>query len=1105
MGVGITVHRATRLDHLAAALGELLAAAPPGPFEAETIIVPTRGVERWLAQMLSHRLGTSAGGSDGVAAGITFHAPRSFTELFAAAADDPWDPPLLSWRILDLAEENAHQEWLRPLTSHLGIGPGGQMDPDKAGRRYPVARRIADLFASYSQRPELLQAWLAGEPTDGVGELGEDLLWQMHLLSQLAARIGHPPPGLRTADVLTRAQQAGLTRVQVFGHTRLSAPDVEVLRALSEHAEVHLWLPHPSPALWEEEYQRASAAGEPARTRAEAGTAPPGGNALLRTLGGEARELVHLLAPLGPSQAVSGEVAAVGGEAAAGGEEGAAPMLARIQHGVRTNTAPAQGPRDDSITIHACHGPSRQVEVLRDQLTALFEDNRDLQPRDVIVLCPDVNTYAPLFHAAFGPQQGAAHPGHSFRIGLADRNLAATNPLLDLARQLVGFVGGRVRASELIDLLHRVEVRGRFAWSDTDLETITEWVAGSGMRWGLDARTREPFHVGITQNTIEAGLDRLLLGVTMSETGHALSNVLPYDPIGSTEISLVGSLAELLQRLRSGLDRLETSATVAQWAQNLRDLIDEIAEPEHAWQASAFARALSHLGRGGQAQASRADFRRLLDDAAQPRSSSANLRTGALTIASLVPMRSVPHRVVCLVGMDDGAFPRGSGLDGDDALARTPLIGERDRRIEDRQLFLDAVMSATERLIITYTGAGQRRGEDRHPAVPVAELIDAMTSAGGCDRGDLVVHHPLHPFDSRYFSGEPGLVSFDGAAAAAARSRTEPAPRPAFLPAPLAPLKQVDVELLELQTFLADPVKTFVRERLGVSLGGEFAPIDDAIPTSAAGLEEWKIGERLLHRILQEGFDRRFLLAERLRGELPPGTIGGRELKRIADRTTAVANLANHFRRGQVQALDVDLPLDPGRLSGRVLHVYGNRLVRVSYSKLGPKHRLATWVDLLALTLARPEDDWEAVTIGRHPRRDGEAQACTLAPIAASEAQHHLSALLDIRSRGMCEPLPIPPKTAAEWARRVAEMGGRETPARRAEVKRMAGYKWSTGYRYPGEDQDPYQVLAWGEVLSFEDLLSMAPQAGEQWNSETTRLGQYAVRMWEGVLGHERF
>ena len=250
------IHRAERTDQLADSLAELLAAPQADPFAAELVLVPARGIERWLSQRLSHRLGRGDG-ADGVCAGVEFRSPRSLiAELTGTTDSDPWAPDALVWPLLETIDAAMDQPWCRTLATHLGGSDEGADEELRRGRRYAVARRIAGLFASYAaQRPQLLIDWSAGRAEDGLGQaLDDDLVWQPALWRELLGCIPVDPPQVRhqrTVATLRASASELPPRISLFGQTRLSGTDIELLDALSTHHDVHLWLPHPSNVLWE--------------------------------------------------------------------------------------------------------------------------------------------------------------------------------------------------------------------------------------------------------------------------------------------------------------------------------------------------------------------------------------------------------------------------------------------------------------------------------------------------------------------------------------------------------------------------------------------------------------------------------------------------------------------------------------------------------------------------------------------------------------------------------------------------------------------------------------------------------------------------------------
>ena len=175
---GLHIHRAERADRLVAGLADLLAdPTDSNPFAAEVVAVPSRGIERWLGQELSLRLGAGRG-TDGVCAHVEFPFPATVVgRALAAAADedaeaDPWRPNRLVWPLAETIDANIGEEWLAPLRTHLG-GPAGDADPLRRTRRFAAARHLADLFDRYGvHRPDMLLEWAAGRDTGGGEQIG---------------------------------------------------------------------------------------------------------------------------------------------------------------------------------------------------------------------------------------------------------------------------------------------------------------------------------------------------------------------------------------------------------------------------------------------------------------------------------------------------------------------------------------------------------------------------------------------------------------------------------------------------------------------------------------------------------------------------------------------------------------------------------------------------------------------------------------------------------------------------------------------------------------------------------------------------------------------
>ena len=1069
------VHRAERADGLVEALRALLADPLPDPFARELVAVPTRGMERWLTQRMSSGLGARPGREDGICANVDFPTPRRLiTEAVAAASgveDDLWLPERSVWPLLEVVEESLPELWLQSLAAHLGGNPA---------RRFATVRHIADLFDRYAlHRPEMVRAWSRG---DDAG-IPEDAAWQAELFRRLRARIDQPDPAERLERACARLREdpslADLPpRLSLFGLTRLPRGYVDVLRALAAGRDVHLFALHPSPALWE----KVADAPKPTRRR-EDETAALAANQLLASWGHDSRELQLVL---GDGHADHHHATPPAGDS----------LLHRLQAGVREDEPPRIGALDDSVQIHSCHGRARQVEVLRAAILHLLAEDPTLEPRDVIVMCPDIETFAPLIQAIFGTGDES-----DLRVRLADRSLRQTNPVLGAVARLLELADERLTASQVLDLADREPVRRRFGFDDDDVGRMEEWVRASGIRWGLDAAHRAPFQLErLSSGTWRAGLDRLLLGVAMTEDDRRLfERVLPLDDVESDAIDLAGRFAELIDRLQATVDALNRPKPIAEWAEALAQAADALTAttPRDAWQRAELQRLLDDVvteAAGHTTELALEEIRAVLADRVKGRPTRANFRTGHLTVCTLVPMRSVPHRIVCLLGLDDGVFPRKGPRDGDDLLLADPHVGERDARTEDRQLLLDALMAATDRLIVTYTGNDERTNLERPPAVPVGELLDVVGSR------EIVVRHPLQPFDPRNFiRGDlvPDRVwSFDETTLHGARALAEDRVQdPPFLTGPLPPLDDEVIELADIVRFVERPVRAFLRKRLGVSLGDYSDEIEDSLPVALDALEVWGVGQRLLDARLAGVEPRATVLAEIARGTLPPGVLG----KPVIDRVQpTVEDIVAHVPEGGSGSVDVKVALPDGRtLGGTVPGVAGDTMRTVTYSRVSARHRLAAWVRLLALTAAHPDRSFEAMTIGRAP--SGSGASVTIAripPLDAALARDHLAVLIDLYDRGMREPAPLACLTSAAYA---------EAARAGASPLRPATAAWESSYDFDREDREPEHVLVRGGVLAFHEVLAEPARADEPWDmDEPRRFGRWARRLWDGLLEHER-
>lgn len=1033
---GLQVRESTALDALARDAVAWLRELAPDPFTLPVLFVPTAGVQRWLSQ----RIATAS--PEGICAGVRFERLSRLESLVSGLdpADDPWSRQRLVWRVLDLA--HGDDPALEPLRHHLAASE----------QRYANAARIAGLFERYARlRPDLLARWSVADD----GDLGFDA-WQAHAWRALRASIEGDDPVERRAALLARLR-AGEPALDspafgLFAPRFLTAADAEVVGALADGSPVRAWVKVDGPQ------------DEP--------------HALAQRLGRRARETRGLL------RAQASDVSVLAGD------DRPSTWLGTIQHQVESGAGSERVEGaihgDGSLQVWSSHGLHRQVEVLRELLAGVFADDPTLEPRDVVVACPDPEALAPHVSALFSPGgEGLdGHPARQLRLQVGERGASEANELYALVREVVELDAGRATAVQLLALAAHPFVARRFGFDGDDLDELAKLVSAANVRWGINDAHRAAFGLDrARQGTWQHGVQRLLLGEALGEGALAsVGTVFPVDAVDSSALARVGALAELVSRL-TRLARGPHEPSASGWVAHLRAIVDELADVpfEQAWQLAQYWSVLDLVARRSAeapARLSSSDVLALLSDEFASRTVRPSFGNGSLVVCSLTALAQVPHRVVALVGLDEGSFPRRGLADGDDLLAASPRPGDPDAGRDDRQAILDALLAAQERLIVVYQGSSTHTREPRPAPAGVLDVIEQAAAVAGIEPHDVVATAPLQPFSPRLFdAGRP--VSFDQAGLAGARALIGPhrAARDRYRVGVLPPDDVAALELTALQRFLVHPADYFLRERAALTLRGDEAmPVE--LPLELDGLGRWHVGQRILD-LLQEGHDLETICrAEWLRGDLPPGELGRGVLDSAAASAHAIAQAAGGFLAQERDFIGVDVNVEGVRVTGRVV-THGGSIVVTTFSTLKPKQAAQVWVEMLAATVASGRPVSAALFGSRSQQR--------LTAPDPEQAAHLLAGLVDVALDGRRSPLPMPLATTHLWATERAR--GRDPEA---AIWQLRG-AWHN-------DRDP----AWDAVWHGDPW--DAPITGQPWAQpgEPTQLGSLAALVWAPILRAEQ-
>lgn len=1036
------LHRSNRLENLAGALAGLLRTPVAGPLMPEMIVVQSLGLRRWLQHALAERLG--------VVMNVAFPFPAELLHRACSAALGEseeahlFDRDVLPWRVL------------REMPTLLGTPGAASLahyvasDESQGLKRWQLAGRIAGVFDRYvAHRPLLLtQSKAADWPDD----------WQPRLWRALTAEAKDAHPAARLA-ALEKAIAAGSElqgippRLALFGISSLSPLFLRLLESLSRVRDVHFFLLDPTRHYWGD--IRSARELDRLRARGRDVSHVETGHPLLASLGKVGREFHDAMLELQGVDA-SEQFDDPGGET----------LLHRLQRDILElhDAHPAEpSAADRSIQLHCCHGPMREVEVLHDQLLDLFARHPKLEPRDILVALPDVAAYAPFIDAVFGSPE-SDRVFIPYRI--ADRAARAESGLADAFLRILELAPSRFSAPAVLDLLETPAIHRHFGIAATDLPVVRDWLEAAAIRWGIDAEHRQRFGVPpVGQNTWRAGLQRLLLGYALGGEwdDQLFDGVLPVREVEGSLATVLGALAEFCERLFTLADELPRDRAPSAWAQLLRrvletflDSSDDFADEfRHLSQAiGAFAENAARAGFDEPLgfDVVRAHFARALDDT----DSGAGFLGGHVTFCALKPMRSIPFRVIVLLGLTATAFPRRDVPAAFDLTAQKPQPLDRTRRDDDRFLFLEMLLSARETLIISHPGFNAKTNAEEPPSVLVSELLDFL---GPATVERITTEHALQPFSPRYYDGS-GLFSYSSANCL---PRTATEQRAPFLTAPLPPPEEDwhSVSLDTLLRFFAHPAKFFLTERLRLRLPEEEAPLDETEPFAIDALTASQLRQHVAERALAESrleAARPLLIAA---GSLPvqhEGIAALAGMEREVERCVEAVRAAT--TGGVLPPVAFERALDEWRLSAVLHDVYRDGCVRLRASSLKGRDLVRAWLAHLA---------WNLAPAGGPPRRThlfSTDSALTFRPLDDAAAQ--LDALLFIYARGLCEPLPFFPQIGFIYARRRWRGSGKE---KKPPLEHARG-EWDKGKTY---ERDAWNERCFGHLDDWlnDDCLAL--------------------------------
>jgi len=720
---------------------------------------------------------------------------------------------------------------------------------------------------------------------------------------------------------------------------------------------------------------------------------------------------------------------------------------------------------DDSIRVQVCHSPLREIEALQDALLRQFEKNPRLKPSDIVVMTPDIETYAPFIHAVFGC---ATHGVKRIPYTIADCPLLSDSPTLSAFLSLIAAARGRFTAGEILSLLETVSLHEAFELTEKNLDLIRVWISDARICWGLDEETRAMLDIPIfAENTWKSGVERLLLGIAIKDKDQSpFLGVAALSGIDGEDAVVLGRFLDFLRCLTALRDLLNQSLSPKDWAAALKECAQRffIENEDNAFEMQLLrtaivdcATAADHAGFTGLIDSD--IMQNLLGSTLKRSASSSGFLAGAVTFCAMLPMRGIPFKIVCMIGMNDAAFPRRSLHTGWNLMASQPRAGDRSLEKEDRYIFLEALLSARDLLYMSYIGQDLRNNAPRQPSVTIAELLEYAdraflppdpSSAGANSAAAYVtVPHRLQAYSPSYFKPGNRLFSYsEENFAAALNAAALPQPPAPFFPTPLdsPPDEWRLVDIDDLLAFYKHPVKYLFRKRLGMRIRDADASPPDREPFFIEGLDAYALGSDLVRRFLRAESKDACYEAFKAASLLPHGTVGNCAFNYLADEAMELTRrIAAAMNSDALAPRPLTVTIGPFTVSGSIARCGPSGFLDFRFARLKPRDMVQFWIAGLIISAAPNSTALIANTL---IARDGSRELARI-----ENAQSILRRLLDLYWQGLTHPLRFFPNSS--WAYAKALAGGKSAE----ESMRDAQKAWIGDDFCPGESLDPYYNL----------------------------------------------
>ena len=1062
--MGFYLYTGNKLEVLAEKVlcNSLLSTPLSDPLKKEKIIVQNQGMAAWLKlQIAKYRP---------ICANMEFPFLNSFiNEILTTTLpqniqpdNEYFLPDTLTWRLFELLSDK--KDDYPELSSYIR---GGNIEI----KQYQLAERIAHSFDQYEIfRPDLLIQWKKSIIQKKENE------WQAVLWKELTQnKIS------RSEGFLNFFKSADLTKIDcerifIFGITTMPALYLDFFQKLgsSSSLDIHFFYLTPCQENWKYTFSNREEANIVRKLAVNNSYNEEffidKGNPLLGTFGRVGREFFSTMLEVTDYNDNDNFM-----------EPSTNTMLGLIQYNVLTNTPVDYkikhniNKNDKSIQIHNCHNQMREIEILYDNLLDIIRTDITIQPRDIIVITPDISGYAPFIKSVFDRKNFETDKIQAtLPYSLSDVKVAKNSKIINTFFNILGLKNSKFKVSEILDILETEAVRDAFEIEDKELDYVRKWIKESGMRWGINSEHRTELQLpGFSENSLENGIKRLMLGFAMEDDNSIYQNsIIPYDDIEISNAELLGKLSRFLQSLFKLRNTLSAINTIENWNKQLNEIVDFyfINNNDTFRDISLLRKAFNNL----EKTALNADLNKLVSldiikiyllKTIDTESINEGFLRGKITFCTMLPMRSIPAKTICMLGINDGEFPRQERKLGFNIIDKDIRICDRSKRYEDRYIFLESILAAKNILYISYIGQNDKSNDTSPPAAPICELIDHITQLFDNNVTDnIVTEHKLQAFNRLYFQNKSlKLFSYSETDCRAAKTLTvKQVKRLIFKESDIPESKKVkNITLDELIYFFKNPCKSLLTKTMNISIYTDDSLIpSDTEPLELDGLEHYSINQDIINSLLENTDKDDLYLRLKLTDRLPIGHEGVNVFNKNYGNVIELFNKSKKGLKSPKELLEnsasryFELNVDCTVLSGKLNNINSeDQQVYFQVAGKSGKRILEAWIRHLVFTAASLGD----TTFSFIGKSADKLHAEKYSGMSQKEALEILTEIIKIYKEGSVHPLPFFPNTSYTYAA--------------AKKKKLSNTKKTfVGDNHQnGEIEDPYIKLCFDENILNTD------------------------------------